>query len=111
MSNQASNLTATRGEPVTNNQTPEIFGDTGSIKTAMNQTTTITQPQVPAIQPYRLALMVRQGLGAKERPQFAFSPAKFAAEQGHPHAKQLLARFYLQGYGVVANPDEAARWL
>ncbi len=60
---------------------------------------------------YRLALMVRQGLGVKQRPQFAFRLAKLAAEQGHPHAKQLLAQFYLQGYGVAENPAEAAKWL
>ncbi len=60
---------------------------------------------------YRLALMVRQGFAARQRPQFAFNLAKLAAEQGHPHAKQLVGQFYLQGYGVAANPTEASKWL
>jgi len=60
---------------------------------------------------YRLALMVHQGLGSKKRPKFAFNLAKLAAEQGHRHAKQLLGQFYVQGYGVAANPIEASKWL
>ncbi|TFH20142.1 MAG: hypothetical protein E4H03_12710, partial [Myxococcales bacterium] len=59
---------------------------------------------------YRLAVMVRQGIGIEPDASTAFTWMMTAASGGHVDARYSLGNMYERGEGVDASRSEAMRW-
>ncbi len=93
------------------------FDGTGTVidytksRTLFEEIAQIAEDEISGVAYFSIARIYDEGLEVKKNPTTAFEYLKLSAEKGCLEAKYQMAKFYLNGHGVISDRAEAIRIL